>query len=49
MNVNHANEMAKLLNHAGITAASYTRQTKNPMMVKEDFKQKKIRFYVLAI
>lgn len=44
VNVNHANEMAKLLNHAGITAASYTRQTKNPMMVMEDFKQKKIRF-----
>ena len=43
-NVNHTNEMAKLLNKAGITAASYTRQTKNPMDVMKNFKQKKIRF-----
>ena len=44
VNVNHANEMAKLLNGAGITAASYTGQTKNPTALMEDFKQKKIRF-----
>lgn len=44
VNVNHANEMAKLLNEAGITAAGYTRQTKNPMEVMEDFRQKRIRF-----
>ena len=44
VNVVHANEMAKLLNKANITAASYTRQTKNPAAVKADFKQKKIRF-----
>lgn len=44
VNVNHANEMAKLLNSAGITAASYTGQTKNPTALMEDFKQKKIRF-----
>ena len=44
VNVAHANEMAKLLNRANITAASYTRQTKNPASVMTDFKQKKIRF-----
>lgn len=44
VNVNHANEMAKLLNSAGITSASYTGQTKKPMGVMENFKQKKIRF-----
>lgn len=44
VNVNHANEMAKLLNSAGITSASYTGQTRNPMGVMENFKQKKIRF-----
>ena len=44
VNVNHANEMAKLLNNAGISAASYTRQTKNPAALMADFKQKKIRF-----
>ena len=31
VNVNHASEMAKLLNSAGITSASYTVQTRNPM------------------
>ncbi len=44
VNVNHANEMEKLLNNAGITAASYTGQTKNPMELMEDFRQKRIRF-----
>lgn len=44
VNVAHANEMAKLLNKANITAASYTKQTKNPAAVMADFKQKKIRF-----
>lgn len=44
VNVNHANEMAKLLNNAGISAASYTGQTKNPAALMADFKQKKIRF-----
>ena len=44
VNVNHANEMAKLLNNAGISAASYTGKTKNPTALMEDFKQKKIRF-----
>lgn len=44
VNVNHANEMAKLLNNAGISAASYTGQTKNPAALMADFKQHKIRF-----
>ena len=44
VNVIHANEMAKLLNNAGMTAASYTGQTKNSTELMEDFKQKRIRF-----
>lgn len=44
VNVSHANEMAHLLNKAGIVAASYTGQTKNPASVMDDFKNKKIRF-----
>lgn len=44
VNVSHANEMSKLLNKENISAASYTGQTKNPSVVMEEFKQKKIRF-----
>lgn len=44
VNVNHANEMAKLLKKANIPAESYTGQTKKPAAVMNDFKQKKIRF-----
>lgn len=44
VNVSHANEMARLLNKAGIVTASYTGQTKNPASVMDDFKNKKIRF-----
>lgn len=44
VNVSHANEMAKLLNKAGISAASYTGQTKNSASVMEEFKQKRSRF-----
>ena len=44
VNVSHANEMAKLLNNAGIAAESYTGQTKNPATIMEKFKQNKIRF-----
>ena len=44
VNVNHANEMAKLLNNAGMTAASYTGQTKNSTELMVNFKQKRIRF-----
>ena len=44
VNVSHANEMAKLLNKANMSAASYTGKAKNPAAVMDDFKQKKIRF-----
>lgn len=44
VNVSHANEMAKLLNNANISAASYTGQTNNNAAIMDDFKQKKIRF-----
>lgn len=44
VNVSHANEMARLLNKAGIVASSYTGQTKKTVSVMEDFKNKKIRF-----
>lgn len=44
VNVSHANEMARLLNDANISAASYTGQTKNSKEIMENFKQKKIRF-----
>ena len=44
VNVAHANEMARLLNQAGISASGYTRQTKNPDAVMQAFKQKEIRF-----
>lgn len=44
VNVAHANEMAKLLNKANITAVSYTGKTKNQAAVMAAFKQKKIRF-----
>ena len=44
VNVAHANEMAKLLNQANISAASYTRQTKNQSSVMKAFKEKEIRF-----
>lgn len=44
VNVSHANEMARLLNKAGIVASSYTGQTKKTESVMEDFKNKKIRF-----
>ena len=44
VNVSHANEMTKLLNSANISAASYTRQTKNPAQIMRNFKEKKIRF-----
>lgn len=44
VNVAHANEMAKLLNHVNISAVSYTGQTKNPEAVMTEFKERKIRF-----
>ena len=44
VNVSHANEMAKLLNGVGISAAAYTGKSSNPQKIMEDFKAKKIRF-----
>lgn len=44
VNVRHANEMAKLMNEAGLFTAAYIGQTKKPEKVMEDFKNHKIRF-----
>lgn len=44
VNTKHTVEMEKLLNEAGISAKSYTGETKNPDKVMADFKDKKIRF-----
>lgn len=44
VNTKHTVEMEKLLNEAGISAKSYTGQTKNVDKVMADFKEKKIRF-----
>lgn len=44
VNTKHTLEMEKLLNAAGISAKSYTGQTKNADRVMADFKEKKLRF-----
>ena len=44
VNTKHTVEMEKLLNEAGISAKSYTGQTKNADKIMADFKEKKIRF-----
>lgn len=44
VNVNHANEMARLLNESGISSIAYTGQTKKPQEVMRQFKNKEIRF-----
>ena len=44
VNTKHTLEMEKLLNEAGISAKSYTGQTKNADKIMADFKEKKIRF-----
>lgn len=44
VNTRHTVEMEKLLNASGISAKSYTGQTKNADKVMADFKDKKIRF-----
>nr|WP_297767205.1 DEAD/DEAH box helicase family protein [uncultured Butyrivibrio sp.] len=44
VNVSHANEMAKLLNDSGLSAISYTGQTKKPEEVMKKFKDKEVRF-----
>lgn len=44
VNTKHTQEMEKLLNAAGISAKSYTGQTKGADKVMSDFKEKKLRF-----
>ena len=44
VNVNHANEMARLLNESDINSIAYTGQTKKPEEVMRQFKNKEIRF-----
>lgn len=44
VNVSHAIEMARLMNSVGISAVSYTGQTKTPEQVMASFKRKEIRF-----
>jgi len=44
VNTNHTVEMEKLLNAAGISAKSYTGQSKNADKIMAEFKEKKIRF-----
>lgn len=44
VNTRHTIEMEKLLNDAGISAKSYTGQTKNADKIMGNFKEKRIRF-----
>lgn len=44
VNTKHTIEMERLLSDAGISAKSYTGQTKNADKIMNDFKEKKIRF-----
>ena len=44
VNTKHTQEMERLLNAAGISAKSYTGQTKNADKIMSEFKEKKIRF-----
>lgn len=44
VNTKHTVEMEKLLNASGISAKSYTGQSKNADKIMSDFKDKKIRF-----
>jgi superfamily II DNA or RNA helicase len=44
VNTKHTIEMEKLLNDAGISAKSYTGQTKNADEIMKNFKEKKLRF-----
>lgn len=44
VNTKHTLEMERLLNEAGISAKSYTGQTKNQDEIMKAFKEKKIRF-----
>ena len=44
VNTNHAQEMERVLNAKGLSAKAYTRKTKNPDEVMQQFREKKIRF-----
>lgn len=44
VNVSHADEMSRLLNAAGIPAASLSGRSKNPDVIMEAFREKRIRF-----
>ncbi len=44
VNIEHTLEMQRLLCEAGITAVSYTRKSKHPEQIMQDFKDHKIRF-----
>ena len=44
VNTNHAQEMERILNVKGLSAKAYTRKTKNPDEVMQQFREKKIRF-----
>ena len=44
VNTNHAQEMERVLNANGFSAKAYTRKTKNPDEVMQQFREKKIRF-----
>ena len=44
VNTNHAQEMERVLNTNGLSAKAYTRKTKNPDEVMQQFREKKTRF-----
>lgn len=44
VNINHAEEMEKLMNKSGISAKAYTGKSRNSKKIMEDFKNHKIRF-----
>lgn len=44
VNTNHAQEMERVLNAKGFLAKAYTRKTRNPDGVMQQFREKKIRF-----
>lgn len=44
VNTEHASEMERVLNTHGISATAFTRKTKNPEKVMDDFRAHKIRF-----
>lgn len=48
VNTNHAQEMERVLNANGLSAKAYTRKTKNPDEVMQQFREKKYVFCVLV-